>query len=105
MTIQPSTPPGFYPDPYAPGVERWWDGARWSDTVRAAAPAQPVVQERVVVVQQSPRRMVTKSKRHTSHTFHLIMTILTAGLWGLFVWLPMIILNGMVREKSTTRVR
>lgn len=29
----------------------------------------------------------------TSHGFHLIMTLLTFGLWGLFVWIPVGIYN------------
>ncbi|MGA4838596.1 DUF2510 domain-containing protein [Streptomyces sp. G45] len=42
-----ATPPGWYPDPrQAPGAppsERWWDGSKWTDHVRApgAAPAPP----------------------------------------------------------------
>lgn len=27
-------PPGFYPDPLAPGRERWWDGERWGEHAR-----------------------------------------------------------------------
>ncbi|MFF3644745.1 DUF2510 domain-containing protein [Streptomyces sp. NPDC002564] len=26
-----SPPPGWYPDPSAPTVERWWDGAAWTE--------------------------------------------------------------------------
>jgi hypothetical protein len=26
------------------------------------------------------------TRRGANHTFHLIMTVLTFGLWGLFVW-------------------
>ncbi|MFL5994687.1 MAG: DUF2510 domain-containing protein [Streptomyces sp.] len=28
-------PPGRYPDPDAPHVERWWDGTAWTDHRRA----------------------------------------------------------------------
>ncbi|MDI3407101.1 DUF2510 domain-containing protein [Streptomyces cavernicola] len=31
-----TTPPGWYPDPAAPHVERWWDGAAWTEHTRAA---------------------------------------------------------------------
>ena len=26
----PGTPAGWYPDPYRPGGQRWWDGVRWT---------------------------------------------------------------------------
>lgn len=90
------TPPGWYPDAY--GVQRFWDGRGWTEHI---APPQPV--QVAVFQQQYPARMVTKSKVHTSHTFHLLMTVLTGGFWGLFVWLPMIIINSMRKEKSVTR--
>ncbi len=30
-----SPPPGWYPDPRQPAVERWWDGAAWTEHRRA----------------------------------------------------------------------
>ncbi|MFE6285270.1 DUF2510 domain-containing protein [Streptomyces sp. NPDC057877] len=33
-------PPGWYPDPHAPHLERWWDGTAWTDHRRT--PEQPV---------------------------------------------------------------
>src|SRR4051794_35745407 len=40
--VEGSQPPGWYPDPWAPGGQRWWDGQRWSD--HSAPAAQPVYQ-------------------------------------------------------------
>lgn len=30
-----------------------------------------------------------KVRRQTSHTFHLIMSILTCGIWAILVWWPL----------------
>lgn len=38
-----------------------------------------------------------KGHRH-SHGLHLFLTIITAGLWGLFVWLPLSIFGGEKRR-------
>ena len=37
MTTSPPTPPGWYPDPQAPGYQRYWDGAQWTEHVAPLA--------------------------------------------------------------------
>ena len=41
MSDTPTTPPGWYPDPTAPGTERYWDGTAWTDHSRPVAVAPP----------------------------------------------------------------
>jgi hypothetical protein len=51
-------------------------------------------------------RYVSKQRQSTSHTFHLIMTLLTCGLWGLLVWLPIIVWHKLgPRRRTVTRER
>jgi uncharacterized Tic20 family protein len=35
------TAPGWYPDPNAPGTQRWWDGTQWTTHTAPGAPAPP----------------------------------------------------------------
>lgn len=37
----PSTPPGWYPVPDAPGWQRWWDGTRWTEATLPPDGASP----------------------------------------------------------------
>ena len=52
----------------------------------------------------APRRAVTYTPRDTNHLLHLVLTILTCGLWG-FVWILMVVLNAMSKKKSVTHYR
>lgn len=54
--------------------------------------------------QPQPTRIVTSVPVQTSHTFHLIMTLVTCGLW-LPVWALVAILNSFSRRRHVTRIR
>jgi hypothetical protein len=88
--------PGWYV--LQPGTECWWDGYRWTVHVR------PVSAYSVIPDARRGQKAVTYSRVPTSHAFHLLMTLLTCGLW-LMVWIPMIIINSLRRQRSVTRIR
>jgi hypothetical protein len=41
VTDTQNVPAGWYPDPNAPGGQRWWDGTAWTEHVSGAAGYQP----------------------------------------------------------------
>jgi len=49
-----------------------------------------------------PRQSVTRVPVKTNHVLHLILTILTAGVWGVLVWLPLGLINSMRSKKQVT---
>jgi len=38
---EPTTPPGWYDDPDKPGLERYWDGRRWTEDTQPKAKQKP----------------------------------------------------------------
>lgn len=55
---------------------------------------------------QHPHVAVSKTRKKTSHTFHLLMTCCTCGVWAVLVW-PWVILwnNFGPRRRTVTRYR
>ena len=88
MTEQQATPPGWYPN--GPGLERWWDGRQWGPQTRA--------------VPATPRKAVAYVPHQTHPLFHLVMTVITCGLW-LPVWLVVAIVQSITKRRVVTRYR
>lgn len=79
-----NTAGGWYPDPLKPHQRRYWNGQQWTEWVAAETPAA-----------------ITTVPVQTNHTFHLLMTVFTCGLWGL-VWLLVWAVNqGKSRQQIT----
>lgn len=49
-----------------------------------------------------PQQMVTYSKKKTNHVLHLLLSIVTLGVW-IPVWIVIAVVNSMRKEKSVTR--
>lgn len=104
----PTVPAGWYPDPdnhigfrYG-GVPsmRYFDGVQWTDNrapmQRRQQPhpmpgGQPVIINQQFAPQAGPSAFVVYNNG-TSHGLHLVLTILTCGLW-LPVWIIVAIIN------------
>lgn len=51
-----------------------------------------------------PPVFVSETRKRTSHGLHLFLTIVTGGLWGLFVWLPITLWHKLgPRARTVTR--
>ena len=85
---------GWYPDEQ--GLQRWWDGYQWTEHVAMAQVPVPRETPRSAVPSPSYAQpiIVNSGVRFykTSHTFHLIMSVVTLGAW-LPVWAVMAIYN------------
>ena len=89
------TPAGWYT--VADGRELWWDGNQW-----IVVPAQAAMVPYQTALQ--PTRMVTGVPVQTSHTFHLLMCLLTCGFW-LPIWGLMAFLNSLSTRKQVTKIQ
>lgn len=108
MSDPPSTPvvvpaPGWYQDPEAPRAHRYWNGSEWgapSPEDRQAALAGRIaywVRNDYRVEAQSPEQAVMVTGHRPNHILHLILTILTLGIW-LIVWIILAIAGGEKRK-------
>lgn len=60
-------------------------------------------QQPIVVQAGQPFLAVSKTPYKTNHTFHLIASVLTCGIWAVTVWPVVIIINRFKKDKTVTR--
>lgn len=75
----PGVPPGWYP---AGNVQRYWDGQTWTD--QTAPLAEPPA-GMLVPMAPPPAGPAAWQPPKTNHILHLLLTVLTCGLWSI-VW-------------------
>ncbi|MFI1101418.1 DUF2510 domain-containing protein [Streptomyces melanogenes] len=81
-----TTPPGWYPDPGTPVLERWWDGTAWTGHTRAAGqPAVPPSPPTVPLGPVAPRPRGRGPVVAVAAAAAVLVTALVAGV---------IVLNG-----------
>ena len=51
------------------------------------------------VTSQSQTDAQLEKGKHTSHGLHIFLSIITLGLWAIFVWLPLTIFAGLKRRR------
>ena len=54
MTVPPTVPPGWYPDPTDPAWQRWWDGRTWTEHAAPASASQNAQQSVAPITAQAP---------------------------------------------------
>jgi hypothetical protein len=81
--------PGPYPQPSPPQQRT----GQYPGQDYSPQPMQPYIlqqpQINVTVAPTMHQSISAHGRKRMSHGFHLVMTILTGGLWGLLVWLPL----------------
>ena len=94
----PATPPGWYPDPSGQPGQRYFDGLRWTQHFTPHAPAAPAPAVAVAVANAGGG-----GSNGGMHVVHLLLTLLTCGLW-LPIWIIFAIIEGVGGSRPSTAV-
>ncbi|MBK5231369.1 MAG: DUF2510 domain-containing protein [Thermoleophilia bacterium] len=102
-TPSASPSPGFYPD--GQGGQKWWDGERWVDhqppvdarKAKLDSDLEHYVNQGYRIESRTDYQAVIVSGRPVNHILHLILTLVTFGLWGI-VWLAIALTGGEKRR-------
>ncbi|MGV9798756.1 DUF2510 domain-containing protein [Mycobacterium sp. NPDC003449] len=86
MSGQSTPAPGWYPDPGGQPGQRYHDGQSWTQHFAPTPPPAPAPAPQAVAVAVS-------AGGGTSHGLHLVLTVLTCGLW-LPIWILAALFGG-----------
>lgn len=86
--VAPTVTPGWYDD--GTGRQRWWDGQSWQQ--QYADEAGWRINPATGVKQYWDGRQWGIAKKPTNHVLHLLLSIITVGLW-IPVWIIVSISN------------
>jgi hypothetical protein len=77
-----STPEGWYADPDAPGMVRWWDGQRWADMTmpQALAPQPASTGDKAVAVMGGAGKLMLLGL-----VFVVLLVLLVVAVLAFFV--------------------
>ena len=103
------TPAGWYANPDVAGQQRYWDGTVWTDQTRDSSSTEArqaslageirkwVSSYGYRVESQSEFQAIIVRGKKPNHVLHLLLSIITAGLW-LIVWIIVAIGGGERRR-------
>lgn len=109
-------PAAWHPDPDGRYAERYWNGGVWTLRVRDGGVEHldslrggPVLEAQVQwyvrqgwrIESRAPTQVALLRGKRTNHVLHLLLSILTFGLWAIFVWLPIGLAGGVKRRVLT----
>lgn len=52
--------------------------------------------------QYPPQALVTRRRKNTAHAFHIFMSVITGGVWFIFVYGPLLLIRSIHKQKEVT---
>lgn len=116
---KPTTPPGWHPDPEGKHDLRYWDGGQWTSHVSDGGEQSTASDDKArkarldaelakratygwrLTLRENDFEAVIERGHRPNHLLHLILSLLTLGLWAVLVWLPIAIFGGVKHRRLT----
>jgi len=98
-------PTGWFPDPHGQPGQRYFDGQRWTEHFTPSPPPPPPVSVVVNnnIATPAPSVAVAVSGGGTNHALHLVLTVLSCGMW-LPIWILIAIFDSVGRPSASVAV-